>query len=283
MSGFPQPLPHPGAILPRLRPGGPLFVGGIWGTINEGQTILASDGERLIWRISPFDVIYSQRKAFFIQKAIDFASEVRVAPAIIGAIRAKVLVDAELKVLIGIVAGTSSVGFWIVIGSEVTEFVIENREKFDKWRHQFWVLYDVHKAFERYAPTFYHKVIKTVLVKIWEKVPEAITPNTIGFAVGVVVGHMGQAAFKGHLTPWAVVGYVAAQVATRFVLNVVPDAVKFTQLEYSQFVTRAISMLREQNVQITSHDMDQIIREFRAHGSELREVYEALRKDFGSP
>src|ERR1700680_4267766 len=121
---FPLPIPHPELIVPLLNTDTSLQIGGIWGTATSGQTWMATDGERFIWSADGMQVIYSRDGKFFTQSARGFVNDIRTYPAAAAGRSAQPWVriaQVEVKLLMGIVAGASGVGFVVVVGTEIAE------------------------------------------------------------------------------------------------------------------------------------------------------------------
>src|SRR5215831_15551232 len=171
MADFPVPIAHPETVLPLCDTRTVLHIGGIWGTIKAGQTVMASDGYRFVWSADSMIVIYSLKGKFYGQGSTGFINELRTAPIIEGARRAEFMAkvaEVEMKFLMGIVAGSSGVGFGIVISVEVSEFMVENRENFDKWKRQLEAILKAREYLKRNAPTIYDKLFNAVLNQVYK-------------------------------------------------------------------------------------------------------------------
>jgi hypothetical protein len=195
------------------------------------------------------------------------------------------LAEIEMKLLMGVVAGSSGVGFAIVIGTEVLEFVVENRENFEKWKRQLQAALEVRAFLKRHAPTLYDKVFNAVLKQVWKGVkgqlPDAVTAETVAFGVGVVLGSVGKAAAKGKFTTLGVLVVVLEQIVVRFSLNVLPEALKLTAAEYAQLAQEIIGKLKEVGVEITDGDVRKIVEEVYKHPREIKEAFDKLQAAFG--
>ena len=73
--------------------------------------------------------------------------------------------EVEMKLLMGILAGTGPLGFALVVGSEIAEFVVENRENFGKWRDQLKAVLTAREYLKKYAPTTYDKLFNAVYLR----------------------------------------------------------------------------------------------------------------------
>ena len=77
-------IAHPETIVPNLDTATTLYIGGIWGTVQSGQTWIASDGKRFVWSADGLQVVYSVNGKFFAQGSQGFINEVRTHPFIAG-------------------------------------------------------------------------------------------------------------------------------------------------------------------------------------------------------
>jgi hypothetical protein len=287
MADFPVPIEHPETVLPRCDPRTVLHIGGIWGQIRAGQTVMASDGFRFVWEANSTIVFYSLKGKFYGQSAQGFINEVRTAPAIVGARRAEFMAkvaEVEMKFLMGIVAGSSGVGFAIVIGVEVTEFMVENRENFGKWKSQLEAVLKSREYLKTYAPTIYDKLFNAVLKQVYKdtkaQIPDAIAAETVAFGVGVVVGTVGKTLAKGKFSVLALVFVILEQIVIRFLLNVGPEAFKLTANEYQKMAEEIIKKAREAGITLQQGDVKKIIEEARQHPQEIKQAYDMLKHAF---
>ncbi len=284
----PVAIPQPESIIPMLDTRSFLHLGGIWGQVRSGQTWLATDGARLIWSADGLLVIYSIKGKFFSQSARGFRGEVITYPVIEAARRAAPmarLAEVEMKLLMGVVAGASGVGFAIVIGTEVLQFVVENRENFDKWKRQLQVAMDVRDFLKQYSPTLYDKVFNAVLKQLVKDVkgqlPEAVTAETVAFAVGRVIGAAGKALANGKFSILGVLRSVLWQIVSRFSLNVVPGAFKLTAAEYKQMAAEINRNLQEVGIAIAEGYVRKIVEEVNQHPAEIKSAFQKLQEVFG--
>ncbi len=288
-SNKPTLIPHPENIVPKLSTRSVLNVGGIWGTLGAGQTVLDADGSRFIWSADSMSVVFSQNGKFYLQSGKAFADEVRTAPFVragrASAFMARVA-ETEMKLLLGILAGSGNVGFALVIGSEVLEFVVDNRENFDLWRKQLSAILHARAILKSVAPVLYEKVFTAALrlaIKDTEaKIPDAVTPEIVAFAVGVIVGHVGHDIAKGHFSILGIVIVVCQQTLTRLLLSVLPGAIKLTAEQYGKLAEETISKLREAGIVLADGDVKKIMEEIRQHPKEVKAAFDLMRPAFES-
>jgi hypothetical protein len=287
MTNSPMVLPHPESILPRVKSMGSLFVGGIWGAVTAGQNVMASDGMRFIWSVDPLNVIYYQKGKFYTQAAQAFAAEIRTAPFVEAGRRALFMAraaEAEMKLLTGILAGSGTAGFAIVIGTEVLGFVVENSDQFKTWQVQLSAVLKARKYLKLFAPTIYDKVFDAVLHRLYKdvksKLPEAVTPDTISFGVGVIVGSVGKKVAQGKFSLLSLIWVIIEQLSVRFTLSVLPEAFTVTGTEYRKISGQIISKLREAGIVIHEADVKRMIEEVRLHPQEIKKAYQMLKEAF---
>src|SRR5664279_1583928 len=105
MSNSPVYLPFPQTIIQRINTGSSLYMGGIWGYLKAGQTMMASDGNRFVWSADSMSVVYSQKSKFYVQNSSGFIQEVRTAPFAIAGQKSQFIAhvaEVEMKFLMGI-------------------------------------------------------------------------------------------------------------------------------------------------------------------------------------
>jgi hypothetical protein len=285
----PVAILQPKTIIPQLDTRSFLTLGGVWGQVRSGQTWLATDGARLIWSADGLLVIYSIKGKLFSQTARGFRGEVTTYPLVEGARRAAPMVtiaEVEMKLLMGVVAGASGVGFAVVIGTEALQWVVEIQENFSKWKRQVQVVLDVRDFLKQYSPTPYEKVFDAVLKQFFKdfkaKVPETVTPQVVAFAVGVVIGAVGKAAAQGKFSILRVVFSVLQQIVIRFGFDVAPNAFKLTMAEYGKLADEIISKLKEVGVAIAQGDVRKIVDEVKQHPAEIKSAFQRLEEVFGN-
>jgi hypothetical protein len=285
MANPPVAIQSPETVVPRLDPRTVLHVGGIWGQVRAGQTWMASDGPRFVWSADSVTVIYSLKDKFYAQRAKDFVNEVTSYPLVEAGRRAKFgqrVSEIGVKLLMGVLAGASGVGFALVIGTEIAEFMFENQENFAKWKHQFEAVLKARKSLKAQAPTLYDKVFDSILNKLTSKLPEAVTADTVAFGVGVIVGTAGKKLAHGKFSLLAVIFVVLEQIVIRFSLDVLPCAVMITGEEYEKLAEVIINKMRDAGVTISKVDIQKIVQEVNKHPAEIKEVFKMLQEVFSN-
>jgi hypothetical protein len=280
-------VPHPEKVMPLLNTKTVLNLGGIWGALSSGQTVMASDGRRFIWSADSMTVVYSQQGKFYSQTAKGFAGEVRTAPMVQAGRSARFMArvaEVEIKLLMGIVAGASGVGFAAVIGTEVLEFVVENRENFNKWNGQLQAVLKARSFLKIHTPVMYDKLFDAVLKQVYRdvkgKLPDAVTPEIVAFGVGVIVGSVGKKVAAGRFSLLVVLFAVVEQLAVRFTLSVMPGALTLTKEQYAKLAEEIVRKVREAGVTLEESDAKRIIDEVQQHPKEVKQAFEMLKSAF---
>ena len=284
---FPVPIPHPEVIIPNLSTETTVFIGGMFGFAKSGQTWIASDGKRFIWSADGLQVIYSQDGKFFAQSPRGFRNEVVTYPFVAAGRSAApwvVVAQTEMKLLMGIVAGASGVGFAIVIGVEITEFIAENHEDFAKWENQAEVCWKARAILKAHCPVLYDKVFNAVLKQIfkdvWSNLPDSVTPQVVFFGIGVVIGSVGKKIASGKFTWGAVIFVVVEQLFIRLFTGVVPKAIQITETEYRKMADEIMKQLQTAGVMLQDADMRKIVQEVQAHPEEVKRAFDLMKDVF---
>jgi hypothetical protein len=285
---FPIPIAHPDSVIPLLNTGTSLFVGGIWGSVTSGQTCVASDGERFLWSADGLQVIYSQGGKFFVQSARGFVNEIRTYPMVAAGRSAApwvVVAQVEMKLLMGIVAGASGVGFAVVVGTEIAEFVGENRDNFAKLEKQLEIVLRAREILKAHCPVLYDKVFTAVLKQVYKDVkgniPDGVTPEIVFFGVGVVMGSVGKKLTQGKFSWFALIFVVVEQLVIRLTIGVVPQAMKITEGEYHKMADEIVRQLQTAGVAIQDGDVRKIVEEVQQHPDEVKQAFDLMKDAFG--
>lgn len=264
-----------------------LVIGGIWGAVESGSVWRALDGPRLVFSADSNYVIYYQAEHFYLQTSQGFIGEVVTCPLIEAAQRAKPVVrltEIGIKFAMGVLAGSSPLGFAAVVGTEVLEFVFEHYNEFDGWVHQFRVFLQAREIFKRFAPVLYDKLFNAALRRISKDavshLEEATTPDAIAFMLGVILGDIGKEALEGKIGVLRIALIVLGAIAKRFFLSVVPGALELTQHQYQNLAQEIIAKMRESGLAITMDDVHRIIDEVRQHPKEVKSALDLLKEAF---
>jgi hypothetical protein len=248
---------------------------------------MASDGFRFLWFVDSQQVVYSLKGTFYVQSAQGFINEVRTAPWVDGLRRAEFMAkiaEIEMKLLMGILAGSSGAGFVIVVGTEVAEFLVEHRDDFGRWQSQLSAVLRARQFLKQQAPTIYDKLFSAVCHQLYRdiksKIPDAVTPEIIAFGVGVVIGTVGKKLSTGKFSVLALVFVVCQQLVVRLGLSVLPGAFELTADEYKKLAAEIMEKMRQAGVDIRDIDARQIIQEAQQHPREIKQAFELLKEAF---
>jgi hypothetical protein len=284
----PDLILDPEPALAQLGTRGSIDIGGLFGTVYAGQTVNAPEGKRFIWYADPTAVVFICEKKVYRQDGAAFREDVRTAPVIVGAQHAVGMArlgDAELKFLMGLLAGAHWAGFCFVIGSEIAEWVNENAENFDHWSIQLGALLKAREVFKGSCPKTYDIMFSRCLRKacgaVYDRLGQAATMEVIAFAIGVIVGHSGAAAYKGAFKIWLVISQSLQQIIIRTVLDVAPDAIGIASRNYQEIMTKALINIRSTGVAVSEVEIKLMINELAAHKREAKLAYDYIVAGFG--
>jgi len=258
------------------------YIGG-WPPIEAGQTWLAPDGQRFVLLALSFDIVFCVNGKFFHQTAAGFIDEVTTYPYYAAGQASAwlaIVAEVEVRVVMGIIAGSTGVGWVAIVGTEVAEFIKENRKNFAKWIRTLGAVLEVRATMKRIAPTLYEKVFDAVLKRLFGKVPDAVTPDVIAFGVGVILGAAGKDLWKGKLSVLSVLLSVLLQIVMRFSLSVAPVAAKLALADYQNFEADLIRTLKDEGISISSADVKHIWEEVQKHPREMKEALDKLKAAF---
>jgi hypothetical protein len=223
----------------------------------------------------------------FAQASQGFIDEVRTYPLVHAGRSAHIWVvvaQTEVKFICGIVAGASAVGFAVVIGTEIAEFMMENRDNFRKWHDQFSAVLKARAFLKHRAPVLYDRVFDAVLHQLYRDVkghiPDSVTPEIVSFGLGVVIGSVGKKIAQGKFSYFALIFAILEQLTVRFTLSFVPGAIKITEDEYRKLADQIIARLRTAGVIIQDADVRKIIEEVRQHPAEIKQAFDMMRDAF---
>jgi hypothetical protein len=284
MASNPVLVSDPKTILSKINTATVLNLGGIWGQVKAGQTWESSDGRRFILSADSVAVIYFQAGRIFMQASDGFRNEVVTYPMVAAGRDAHPwiqIAQVETKIICGIVAGATGVGFAAVISTEIAEFVVTNRNNFDKWQRQLTAVLKARALLKQHAPVLYDKVFNAVLGQVYKDVkgniPDAVTPEVVAFGVGVVLGSVGKKACEGRFSLLAVIVAILEQLCVRFCISLVPGAINITEAQYRKLADQIIGQLRTAGVAIQDGDVRKIIAEVQKYPSEVKRAFDLLR------
>ena len=296
-----QPVEISPAKLAQLSPstGTALPLGGIWGQVESGQTWLANDGRRMIVSADSTAVIFVLGEAknpaltnkIFIQSSRGFREEVRTYPFAEAGRRASPMArmaELEMQILIGICGATSGLGFAAVLGADLLDFLVKNRDNFNRWSKAASACLACRAVLKKHAPTLYDKLIDATflaaaggLAESAKNIPEAAAKDTklIGRLVGAVIGKLGKKATTARLSALGAIWIVLSDVVKK-ALSAVPGAVKISVDEKTKSADALISELKKANVRITPEEARRIVEEVVANSRELGTAHQQLRDAF---
>jgi hypothetical protein len=272
-------------------------IGGLWGSITAGSNWQLPEGSRFVLLPSGYDVLYVQGGKYYIQNKEGFIGDVDnwyrgVADRCSSRFVQRVFMT-ELKLLLGIIAGASGIGFVAVVGAEVMTFVIEHRDDLALWLNAYVAFREFQDNVRGCAPEFYDHLYNDVYQKSkqewWGQLGNAAkTPETISFFIGVIWGHTVARMRKGHpLTPLFLAWTLFSAVVSRFTIDVGPDAVKSAARNMEEEARKLIELARKDGVILTRNDVEKFRREVQKNQAciipaleKLARVSQPLQKTF---
>ena len=276
-----------------------LFLGGIWGSVESGQTWLATDGKRSVISADSSTVTYvltsvthpARNNKFFIQSSIGFRGEVTTYPIVEAGRRAAPmarLAELEMQIMIGIFAASSGVGLAAVIGTDLVDFCLKNHGNFGKWSKALGACVAVREVLKRHAPTLYDKLIEAVLIaagvgvsESLRNIPEAAVSDSklMGRFIGALIGKLGKKALSSRLSALSVIWILLSTVATKS-LGAVPGALRLSLDERAKTADAIVTELRRSGVVLSADDARKIVDEVAAKPKEIRASLEQLKSAF---
>lgn len=190
------------------------YMGGIWGVVRPGQTWTCSDGGRYILAASPhmiFFLLKGPRSRIYMQTPLGFRGDVTASPYILAGRSAQggaYLAVFEVSVIIGMFSCLGWGAFLIVLGTDVADFVIRNRELISKSSRVLSAVLEARKVLKQHAPLLYEKVFEAFLrllavagKETLSRMPEETVrnPKVLGRLVGGLVGKLGTLALEQNL------------------------------------------------------------------------------------
>jgi len=239
--------------------------------IEAGIVFATSQGNRFVLEANTVRVLYilqnprsPNNNKLFVQPTNGFMADVMYFPYEDAGRNLQVtkkIAEYEIQFIIGIFSVTSWTAFTIVLGTDVTEFLVKNNENLPRWKRIVVACAETRTTLKQYAPTLYNKLVYSTLLIAWEgtkfatdtgsasvhannnaantgraaghgvsKVAGSLAdaaiqdPKIAGRGAGIIVGKIGLQAANGRITVLSVVWTVLFTVATK-ALSAIPGAV----------------------------------------------------------
>jgi hypothetical protein len=276
-----------------------LYLGGIWGSVESGQTWLATDGRRTVISANSVNVLYlltGSKKpggnVIYAQSAEGFRGEVTTYPLIEGARRAEKIAriaEFETHVLMGAFSVSSGGALALVMGLDALDFCVKNQANFSKWGRMLTAVLATRTVLKRHAPTLYDKLIEATLIAVGttavdslRNLPEAAAkdPKIVARLVGTILGKLGQKVLTERAGALKTIfAAVLLPLATK-ALGAIPGAVQITLDDRTQAASSIITALERSDVTLSAEDARKIVDEMAAKPNELRGSLEELRRAF---
>lgn len=282
-------------------------------SVKAGATFLTTQGKRFVLEGSATRVIYilinpksKDHNKVFIQSAEGFKGDVTTYPfekAGENLQTTKKIAEYEVQFIVGALSVTSWVAALSVMGVDVLQFAVENKDKFSKWSEIVKVCLKTRKDLKQYAPTLYNKLIYTALLSAWqgtkfaaahasdvaENMVEAALkdPKIAGRGAGIITAKLGSAALNGRISILSAIWTILVNVLKK-APSTIPGAIKLTVedakglslQEKVALAKKIVDMMKNVGVVITQSDGEQILSEVEAHPKELADSLTLLMNTF---
>ena len=265
----------------------PVNVGGIWGTIRAGHNYWGPYGIRQVIHADAFSIIYFQKGDLWVQEVNNFRDDLRMSPAhkgTKGALGIANLMEFEVNLLLGIVAGSSVAGFLTVIEIDIFKFLLTNRDNFEKWYRMIKAILKARSILKTMAPILYEKVFDGFLKQLWSStssgMPAALSkPENAGKLTGLMIGKFGNKLMSIRFTVLGGIWIIFSTMATKLITSV-PSAINIKAMEYKKIAQDLIDQLKEMDVSISQKDIQNIFREIEKNPREIKKVFSDLESVF---
>jgi len=280
--------------------------------VVAGRLFLTTQGKRLILEANRNRVIYVLLKAgkdnnkIFIQPSKGFIADVIYFPYEETGRRLqpiKKLAEYEIQFLIGVFSTTSWGAFGLVLGMDVLEFTVNNKDNFPRWNRIIQACITTRKDIVKYAPTLYDKLVYSTLLFAWEgtsfagekkgsiastvAVAALEDPKVAGRGAGIIIGKLGAGVADGKISVLSAIWTVLFAASTKL-LVALPSAIKQTAenvkeatlSEKKDIAEKILSIVRKSDINITKDEALVIADEVITHRKELVTSFKTLSEAF---
>ncbi|MCK6547508.1 peptidoglycan-binding protein [Myxococcota bacterium] len=258
---------------------GPIRISG-YGELGRGDVVLDVEGHRrlILAYEAPFVVFITEDNLGWVQRYEGFDLDVRFAPIALGgqqSLPAKRLLEVEMQLLLGMLAGSSIVGFALVNGVALIDFVIIHARDFGRWADEAQRLKDARDELKRTAPALYDALVETALGELWQRMPESITADRVAYFTGQLVALLWTRSFAGVADVAKGIGITLARTILPTIGTAV-DAGHAVAKDLESASAEVIAAFRAQGVELTEDDARRIVEEYRAHPDKIAEALDAM-------
>ncbi len=283
--------------------------------VKPGVTFLTSQGSRLVLEARQNRIIYllvrsntgGQNKVFM-QPSNGFVNDVVMFPFEDAGRKlqtVKTLAEYEVQILIGVLSTTGWATFSIVMGVDVFQFFVNNKNNLPRWPTMLQALLQTNRDLKVYAPTLRSKLIQSTLLVALEgsefaasnkgdisgKLAEAAIkdPKIAGRAMGIIAGKLGANILNGRLSVLSAVWAVLLTVATKAAASI-PGAVGLATNEVAAlgvadkaaFSNELLNLVKRADIKLSQADAEKIIEEVARHPKEIKGSLVQLAEAFKS-
>lgn len=287
-----------------LDPAFRVRVGGIWGWIEGGKNYRTHMGKVLVLEASNLQVFFlvtegTKKNRIYAQPTTGFIGDIRSYPATKAGLKAlgmAKLAVLEVNLILGVVSAVSGVGFVVVLGTDILQFMINNKQNFPKWRGAISAVLRVRKRMKQLAPTLYDRVFDAALLAAWRgvyatlgiagkelpgNIPDSAAndPKIVGRGLGAIVGKVGKNMLAQRLTVLSVIITLLLQIIMG-ALKAVPGAVKISVDKRKITAKEIIDSLKKVGVSIRNRDVQAILDEIEKNADGVKALLLDLQKAF---
>jgi len=202
----------------------------------------------------------------------------------------KSLLEAEAELILGLIAGTSTIGFLAVVGAKIGPPLWKHRKDFDNWGR---ILLATNKArgrFKQYAPTLWDKLFEGTIYIILSRIPPSVKAKTVSYSVGLLLGGIASKVRDPKVIEGAVAhGTKTFSVASLILglvvqvilvaLKTIPNALVEATHHWQTVGPEIFGKLEEIGVKTSPDERQKIQREIVTHARELRDTVTELQQE----
>lgn len=202
----------------------------------------------------------------------------------------KSLIEAEAELILGLIAGTSTIGFMVVVGSKIGPPLWKHRKDFDNWGR---ILLATNKArgrFKQYAPTLWDKLFEGTIYILISRLPPNVKPKTVSYSVGLLLGGIAKklrdpAVIEGAVVHGNKIFSLSSLILGLLVqvvliaVKTVPNAIVEATQKWQSVGPEIFGKLEEMGVLVSPEERRKIEIEILTHPRELQETVVELQRE----
>ncbi|MGH1472026.1 MAG: hypothetical protein ACRBCS_12580 [Cellvibrionaceae bacterium] len=281
--------------------------------IQSGKTFLTSQGSRLVLEANSNRVIYiitqtntaNLHKVFF-QPSNGFINDVISYPfeqAGRNLQATKKIAEYEIQILIGALSTLGWTGFLSVIGVDLFQFFINNKDKFSYYVDVVQACFKANSDLKQYAPTLRKKLIRSTIFialegsdlavsnngEIIGKLGEAAIedPNIAGRGVGIIVSKLSINILDGRISVlsalWTVLLTFSTKAASALpgaVSNIKNEVQELSLNDKTKLANEILLLISRSDINLNKEEALLIADEISEHPTELKNIISQLSEAF---